>query len=62
MPEFPIEPSKTALVFFDCLKLYYQPEDPVKRAEVEASGIVECLQENQHGQSRCRNCRVLSGR
>ena len=43
MPEFPIEPSKTALVFFDCLKLYYQPEDPVKRAEVEASGIVDAF-------------------
>jgi nicotinamidase-related amidase len=44
MAEFPIEPSRTALVFFDCLKLYYRPDDPEKRAAVEASGIVQAFQ------------------
>ncbi|HEX3246362.1 MAG TPA: cysteine hydrolase [Chloroflexota bacterium] len=43
MSEYPIIPSKTALVFFDCLKLYYEPEDPEKRAAIKASGIVEAF-------------------
>jgi nicotinamidase-related amidase len=43
MPDYPIIPSKTALVFFDCLKLYYRPDDPVRWAEIEATGIVDAF-------------------
>lgn len=44
MADFPIIPSKTALLFFDCLNIYLHPEDPERRAAVEASGLIPTLQ------------------
>lgn len=44
MPEFPIVPSKTAMLFFDTLNVYLHPEDPEARAAVEASGIVQRME------------------
>ena len=44
MADFPIMPSKTALLFFDCLNIYLHPDDPEQRASVEASGMIPALQ------------------
>src|SRR5437588_8012609 len=40
MADFPIVPSKTAMLFFDTLNVYLHPKDPEARAAVEASGII----------------------
>lgn len=40
MAEFPIIPSQTGMIFFDTLNIYLRPEDPARRAEVDASGVV----------------------
>jgi ureidoacrylate peracid hydrolase len=45
MAEFPIEPSKTAMLFFDTLNVYLHPEKPEAKAAVEASGIVERMRQ-----------------
>jgi ureidoacrylate peracid hydrolase len=45
MAQFPIEPSKTAMLFFDTLNVYLHPEKPEARAAVEASGIVGRMQQ-----------------
>lgn len=44
MAEFPIVPSKTALLFFDCLNIYLHPQDAEARAAAEASGMIPALQ------------------
>jgi ureidoacrylate peracid hydrolase len=44
MAEFPIEPSKTAMLFFDTLNVYLHPENTEAKAAVEASGIVGRMQ------------------
>lgn len=44
MPDFPIVPSKTALLFFDTLNIYLNPDDPQAKAEVEKSGVVPRMQ------------------
>lgn len=43
MMEFPIIPSKTAMLFFDTLNIYLHPENPASRAAVEASGVVPAM-------------------
>jgi nicotinamidase-related amidase len=45
MAEFPIEPSKTAILFFDTLNVYLHPRNPEAKAAVEASGIVGRMQQ-----------------
>lgn len=40
MAEFPIVPSKTGMIFFDTLNIYLHPDDPQRRAEIEASGVI----------------------
>jgi ureidoacrylate peracid hydrolase len=42
--EFPIIPSKTAMLFFDCLSGGLHPEDPEKQAIVNGWGIFEPMQ------------------
>jgi nicotinamidase-related amidase len=44
LADFPILPSKTAMLFFDCLNIYLHPDDPEKQAAVNASGIIPALQ------------------
>jgi nicotinamidase-related amidase len=44
VPDFPIEPARTALLFFDALKIYLDPDDPGDRAAVDASGVVPAMQ------------------
>ena len=44
MPDFPIVPSKTALLFFDTLNIYLNPDDPTAKAEVEKTGVVPRMQ------------------
>jgi ureidoacrylate peracid hydrolase len=44
MSEFPIVPAKTALLFFDTLNHYLNPDDPKERAEVEALGVIPRMQ------------------
>src|SRR5207244_5503526 len=41
---FPIVPSKTAMLFFDTLNVYLHPKDEATRAAVEASGVVAAMQ------------------
>jgi len=45
MADFPIEPAKTAMLFFDTLNVYLHPEKPETRAAVDASGIVGRMQQ-----------------
>lgn len=40
MPDFPVVPSQTGMLFFDTLNVYLHPDDPAEREKVEASGIV----------------------
>jgi nicotinamidase-related amidase len=42
--EFPIVPAKTALLFFDTLNAYLQPDDPAARAAIERLGIIPRMQ------------------
>ena len=44
MAEFPILPSKTAMLFFDTLNVYLHPKDPAARAAVEASGVIPAME------------------
>jgi nicotinamidase-related amidase len=44
MADFPIVPSKTAMLFFDCLNIYLHPEDPERQAAINESGIITTLQ------------------
>lgn len=44
MAEFPIVPAKTALLFFDTLNHYLNPDDPGARAAVQALGVVPRMQ------------------
>lgn len=41
MADFPIIPSKTAMLFFDTLNIYLHPDDPARRAEIAASGLID---------------------
>jgi nicotinamidase-related amidase len=43
MPEFPIIPERTGMLFFDALNVYLHPEEPAARATVTASGIIPRL-------------------
>ena len=40
MPEFPIIPSKTGMVFFDALNRYLHPSDPARAKAMDESGVV----------------------
>jgi ureidoacrylate peracid hydrolase len=42
--EHPINSSTTAMLFFDCLKAYLRPEDPIARAAIDAEPIIPALQ------------------
>ncbi len=44
MPDFPIIPSKTGMIFFDTLNIYLHPDDPARAAEIEKSGILTRMQ------------------
>ncbi len=41
MAEFPIIPSKTAMLFFDTLNAYLHPADPERQAAINASGVID---------------------
>ena len=43
MPEFPIIPQETAMLFFDTLNVYLHPTDAKVKAAVEASGVVPAM-------------------
>jgi ureidoacrylate peracid hydrolase len=43
MPDFPIVPSQTAMLFFDALNVYLHPDEPEAQAKVAASGIIPRL-------------------
>jgi len=40
MPEFPIVPGKTAMLFFDTLNIYLPPADAERQAGIDASGVI----------------------
>jgi nicotinamidase-related amidase len=40
MPEFPIIPSKTGMIFFDTLNRYLHPENPERQAAIDRSGVI----------------------
>lgn len=44
MPEFPIIPAKTALLFFDTLNHYLHPEDPVAQEAIDKLGVIPRMQ------------------
>lgn len=43
MTDFPIIPAKTAMLFFDTLNVYLNPQDPERRAALDASGLIPRL-------------------
>ena len=43
MPEFPIIPERTGMLFFDALNVYLHPAEPGARAKVQASGMIPRL-------------------
>ena len=43
MPDFPIVPSKTGMLFFDTLNVYLHPEDPARQAAIDAEGVIPRL-------------------
>ena len=49
MPEFPIVPARTALLFFDTLNAYLHPKDPAKQAAIDALGIIPILEKANRG-------------
>jgi nicotinamidase-related amidase len=51
-----LRPDRTAVLFFDCLKAYLRPEDPRRRAAVDASGLIPALQKLEQA---CRARGVL---
>src|SRR5215207_7896682 len=44
MPDFPLVPAKTAMLFFDTLNVYLHPEDKAAQAAIDASGIIPRMQ------------------
>lgn len=44
MPQFPIVPAKTAMLFFDTLNVYLHPRDAAANAAVERSGVLPAMQ------------------
>ena len=43
MPEFPIDPNTTAMLFFDTLNVYLHPDDASRQAAIDAEGIIPRL-------------------
>ena len=43
MPDFPIVPGKTAMLFFDTLNVYLHPDDPDRQSTIDAEGIIPRL-------------------
>jgi nicotinamidase-related amidase len=43
MPQFPIVPSKTAMLFFDTLNVYLHPDDPSRQAAIDAESVIPRL-------------------
>src|SRR5438309_6923527 len=43
MADFPIVPSKTAMLFFDTLNVYLHPEDPTRQAAIDTEGAIPRL-------------------
>jgi nicotinamidase-related amidase len=41
MAEFPIIPSRTAMLFFDTLNAYLHPDDPARQAAIKESGVID---------------------
>jgi ureidoacrylate peracid hydrolase len=41
MAEFPIVPSKTAMLYFDTLNAYLHPADPARQAAIKESGVID---------------------
>jgi ureidoacrylate peracid hydrolase len=39
-----IVPDSTAIMFFDCSRGFLRPEDPVKRAYIDSTGVVPAMQ------------------
>lgn len=52
MPEFPIVPSKTGMVFFDALNRYLHPSDPERAKALDASGVVQRMAKMKHACDR----------
>ena len=44
MPQFPIVPAKTAMLFFDTLNLYLHPEDAKAQEAIDKSGVIPRMQ------------------
>lgn len=44
MARYPVVPSRSAMLFFDCLKGYLRPEDEQARAAIDASGMIPAMQ------------------
>jgi nicotinamidase-related amidase len=44
MADFPIVPSKTAMLFFDTLNVYLHPEDRERQAAIDAEGAIPRLE------------------
>src|SRR5437763_16784499 len=40
MPDFPIVPGKTAMLFFDTLNVYLHPDDADRQSAIDADGII----------------------
>ena len=47
--EFPIVPTKTALLFFDTLNVYMHPKDPAKQEALDKLGIMDTLRKANQG-------------
>jgi nicotinamidase-related amidase len=45
MPQIPIDPARTALIYFDMMNCYVHPDDPEKERRILATGYVERCQE-----------------
>lgn len=43
MPQFPIVPSKTGMLFFDTLNVYLHPDEPEAQRAVDTSGVVPAM-------------------
>jgi nicotinamidase-related amidase len=41
MPEFPIIPTKTGMIFFDTLNRYLHPADPIRQKAINESGVIQ---------------------
>ena len=40
MPQFPIVPAKTAMLFFDTLNVYLHPDDPAEQRKIDELGVI----------------------